>query len=248
MTEPGAKPWGTIWLADMLRLAVDLVFVGISLTTGGLVFVGMWGMEELWIRVLAFPAAYVALVVGFLFGVILARVFLVRSIEPGEFELSRRKAVPWIAADSFMHMYRRHPLHRYIDDFAPIRYVFYRMMGAVVDRTFFFGPGTRILDPWLTEIGKNVMIGSYVTITAHAVEADTVTLAPVKVGDGALIGGEATLLPGVQVGECAVVAAGALVPKGTRIPPGEVWGGVPAKKIHEAEHAELGRDVMSAES
>jgi len=41
----------------------------------------------------------------------------------------------------------------------------------------------------------------------------------------------AVLLPGVEIGEGAIVGAGALVAKDTVIPPGEIWAGVPARKI-----------------
>ena len=40
-----------------------------------------------------------------------------------------------------------------------------------------------------------------------------------------------TLLDNCEVGEGAIVAAGALVLQGTKIPPREIWGGVPAKYL-----------------
>ena len=49
--------------------------------------------------------------------------------------------------------------------------------------------------------------------------------------DGALIGIGAALLDDCEVGEGAIVAAGALVLQGTKIPPHEIWGGVPARYI-----------------
>ena len=49
--------------------------------------------------------------------------------------------------------------------------------------------------------------------------------------DHALIGMGATLLDNCEVGEGAIVAAGALVVGGTKIGPNEIWGGVPAKFI-----------------
>jgi carbonic anhydrase/acetyltransferase-like protein (isoleucine patch superfamily) len=49
--------------------------------------------------------------------------------------------------------------------------------------------------------------------------------------DGALIGMGSTLLDHCEVGEGAIVAAGALVVGGTKIGPHEIWGGVPAKFI-----------------
>ena len=51
----------------------------------------------------------------------------------------------------------------------------------------------------------------------------------------ALIGMGSTLLDDVEVGEGAIVAAGALVLKGTKIGSYEVWGGVPAKFIKKAD-------------
>lgn len=49
----------------------------------------------------------------------------------------------------------------------------------------------------------------------------------------ALLATNAVILPGVTVGEGAVVAAGAVVTKD--VPPWEVWGGIPARKIGKRE-------------
>jgi acetyltransferase-like isoleucine patch superfamily enzyme len=51
----------------------------------------------------------------------------------------------------------------------------------------------------------------------------------VEVGYGAWIGANATILCGVKIGRGAVVGALALVTRD--VPAGEVWGGVPARKI-----------------
>lgn len=52
---------------------------------------------------------------------------------------------------------------------------------------------------------------------------------------GALVGMNATVLDKVVVGENSIVAAGAVVVSGTHIPPNEIWGGIPAKKIMDVE-------------
>ncbi len=54
---------------------------------------------------------------------------------------------------------------------------------------------------------------------------------------GALIGMGAVVLDRSVVGAGAIVAAGAVVTQGTKIPPCEIWGGIPAKFIKKArEH------------
>ncbi len=50
---------------------------------------------------------------------------------------------------------------------------------------------------------------------------------------GALVGMHATLLDGCEVGEGAIVAAGALVLQNAKIPPHEIWAGVPARKVKD---------------
>lgn len=52
---------------------------------------------------------------------------------------------------------------------------------------------------------------------------------PVKIGKNVWVGAHATILPGVTVGDNAVIAAGAVVTKD--VPAFAVVGGVPAKII-----------------
>ncbi len=55
----------------------------------------------------------------------------------------------------------------------------------------------------------------------------------VKIEDDVWIGGNATIVPGVTIGEEAVVAAGSVVTKD--VPPKTLVGGNPAKVIKEIE-------------
>ena len=56
---------------------------------------------------------------------------------------------------------------------------------------------------------------------------------PIVVEDGAWIGANATVLGGVSIGRCAVVAAGALV--NSDVPPYTLVAGVPARIIRTAD-------------
>ncbi|MFT3932631.1 MAG: acyltransferase [Chitinophagaceae bacterium] len=55
--------------------------------------------------------------------------------------------------------------------------------------------------------------------------------AGISIGEGVWLGCNVVVLMGVTIEEGAVVAAGAVVTKS--IPPNEIWGGIPAKKIGE---------------
>jgi acetyltransferase-like isoleucine patch superfamily enzyme len=86
-------------------------------------------------------------------------------------------------------------------------------------------------------IGRNVSISPYVTIltTQHlmnAPEFPTETRG-VRIDDYAWIGVRAIVMPGIHIGEGAVVAAGAVVTKD--VAPYTVVGGVPARPIGTRE-------------
>jgi acetyltransferase-like isoleucine patch superfamily enzyme len=111
----------------------------------------------------------------------------------------------------------------------PFRRPLYQLLGAHLGRNTHC-PGA-IRDPPLVEIGDDVVIGSESLFFAHAAEASSFVLARIRVGHRATIGTRAVLMPGVTVGEDAIVAAGAIVTKYTHIGPKELWGGVPARLI-----------------
>jgi acetyltransferase-like isoleucine patch superfamily enzyme len=88
-----------------------------------------------------------------------------------------------------------------------------------------------ILDPPLTELGANCIIGHDAVLFSHAIEGRHFALSRIKAGDNVTIGATAVIMSGVSIGDGAIVSAGSVVLKDTRIGPGEIWGGVPAKRI-----------------
>lgn len=76
---------------------------------------------------------------------------------------------------------------------------------------------------------STVEIGDYVSI------GHNVTVHGAKINDYALIGMGSILLDYAEVGEGAIVAAGALVLSNTKIPPYTLWAGVPAKFVKNVE-------------
>lgn len=218
-------------IGDVLRLVADIVVHSLALLAAALVFLSLWDLGSLWARLLAFPAAYATLAVSFPLIVSAIGLVFVRRITPGTYDIRKREAVRWIVGESLMLIVHRSFLRGYLDDLGPQRYLFYRLVGAKIDRTFFLGGEARILDPWALEVGSNVIIGAFSVICGHSIEGHELTVKPVVVHDGATIGVRSVILPGVEIGADAIVGAGALVTKDTVIPGGEVWAGVPAKRI-----------------
>ncbi len=90
-------------------------------------------------------------------------------------------------------------------------------------------------------IGNHTAIASSVLIynsehDIHSANFDPIE-EPVEIGDYVFIGARAIILPGVKIGQGAVVAAGAVVTKD--VPEMTIVGGVPAKKIGQRKIQKL---------
>lgn len=86
-----------------------------------------------------------------------------------------------------------------------------------------------IFFPELIELGENCVVGYGATLLAHEYLITEYRTGRVRVGKKAVIGANSTILCGVDVGNNATVAAGAVV--ADNVPAGAVVGGVPAKAI-----------------
>ncbi|MBK8576155.1 MAG: acyltransferase [Elusimicrobia bacterium] len=113
----------------------------------------------------------------------------------------------------------------------PLTRLFFWCFGARLGRNTYPG-ACMIFDPHFVTLGDNVILGYQSSLIPHAIEGENrLSHTPIRIGNNAVIGVNAVILGGVTVGERAVVAAGAVVPKSTVIPPREIWGGLPARRI-----------------
>jgi acetyltransferase-like isoleucine patch superfamily enzyme len=111
----------------------------------------------------------------------------------------------------------------------PLMRLVYQALGAGMGRNT-YSAGT-ILDPPLTELGENCIVGHDAVLFSHAIEGRHFSLGRIRIGDNVTIGATAVIMSGVTIADGAIISAGALVLKDTRIGPNEVWGGVPAKRL-----------------
>jgi acetyltransferase-like isoleucine patch superfamily enzyme len=108
--------------------------------------------------------------------------------------------------------------------------LFYRLMGMKIGRNVTIN-STAIADPSLIELGDGATIGGSASVLAHYAQGGYLVIAPVKIGAGATIGLRAVIMGGVEVGAKAKVLASSFVLPNTKIPPGETWAGIPARRI-----------------
>jgi acetyltransferase-like isoleucine patch superfamily enzyme len=113
---------------------------------------------------------------------------------------------------------------------------FYTNFGRFIrlGKNVFINHACSFLDLCTITIENDVMIGPKVNLITenHPLEPGdrkTVLLKPIVVKRNAWIGAGATILPGVTIGENAVVAAGAVVRRD--VAPNSVVAGVPAKVV-----------------
>jgi acetyltransferase-like isoleucine patch superfamily enzyme len=114
----------------------------------------------------------------------------------------------------------------------PVMRLVYQALGARLGANTYSAGA--LLDPPLTRIGSNTIIGHDAVIFAHVIEGARLELKGVVIGDTVTIGATAVVMAGVHIGDHAIVSAGAVVTKDTRIGAGEVWGGIPARRLKPA--------------
>ena len=123
-----------------------------------------------------------------------------------------------------------------IDDTFRLFPPFYTDFGKniTIGKDVFINSGCHFQDQGGIEIGDGVLIGHNVVLATinhdlNPKENRKNHYAPIKIGAHVWIGSNATILPGVTIGDWAVVAAGAVVARD--VPAMTVVGGVPAKVL-----------------
>lgn len=159
---------------------------------------------------------------------------------------------PVQGANSLWHIYKTVPFWKVIKNFAVIQLARYTPFLGVKNwlyRTFLgmkVGDQTSfalmvmldIMFPEKISVGQNSVIGYNTTILAHEYLIKEYRLGEVKIGSNVMIGANTTILPGVTIGDGAVVSAGTLVHKD--VPAGSFVGGNPMQLIREDVDEMLG--------
>jgi acetyltransferase-like isoleucine patch superfamily enzyme len=103
----------------------------------------------------------------------------------------------------------------------------------VLGERVFINTGATVVANHSIEIGDDCLIGDLVAIfdsDYHSIEPSRQTrIAPVRLGANVWVGRSAMILPGVTIGDHAVIAAGSIVTED--VPARTLMAGVPARSI-----------------
>lgn len=161
--------------------------------------------------------------------------------------MRRTTRFPVEGANSLWHVYKTIPFWKVVKNFIVIqlaRYTPFLGMKNWLYRTFLqmkVGKRTSfalmvmpdVMFPEKISVGRNTVIGYNTTILAHEYLINEYRLGEVVIGDEVLIGANSTILPGLTIGNGAIVSAGTLVHKD--VPEGAFVGGNPMRVIYTKE-------------
>jgi hypothetical protein len=214
-----------------LEIALGWILMGVSLFCGFLTALGLRA-TDLWI----FQSEVLLWISGYL---VFLTVEILRSrlffhffpLPEGEIPMGSR-------AEFFYHLY----IVQYLMVFnpltqtkalpVPIRTLLFQALGAKMGSNS-FSNGV-LNEPPLIEIGNNTLVGASAMLIPHAIEGTRLSHEKIKLGSNVTIGANAVILQGVVIEDDVVIAVGSVVSKGTHIPRGEIWGGIPARCLKKS--------------
>lgn len=119
---------------------------------------------------------------------------------------------------------------------------FLQAMGMKIGRHAFINT-EYISDPCLITVGQDAALGGSVRIFAHYGGGGNLVIAPVVIGDRATLGLACCIMGDVVIGDDAVILPESVVLPGSRVGAGEVWGGVPARRIPKEKMDEIKDEI-----
>jgi acetyltransferase-like isoleucine patch superfamily enzyme len=243
----GTKPDPLTWLhrnATPLQAAMTLgLYVELALLAGVSAAPGVYGCLHLFEMTASWPSfarvtaacclfflAYFAYALCAIFVVGAFRKLTFAGTPLGKFSYYSFKGYQWASYNALILLVRYTCIN--FMRVTPFINLFHRLMGMKLGARVQINTAV-IGDSNLIEIGDDTVIGGDVTLVAHSAEHGNLVTERVKIGSRVTVGLMAVIMPGVEIGDGAMIAANAILPKGTKVGPREVWGGIPAQKLKD---------------
>jgi hypothetical protein len=141
----------------------------------------------------------------------------------GKYEVGSAVYFRWWFCAQWQVVFNRLPLIEETLRLVPGLYsTWLRLWGARLGSLIYWSPGCVVLDRQLVEIGGHTVLGAGARLHSHVITRDSdgvsrLMLAPIRIGEGALIGGLSVLTAGDEIG------AGEMTPATKALPPFSIW-------------------------
>jgi non-ribosomal peptide synthetase-like protein len=168
----------------------------------------------------ALPVTY--LVVRWVLPVLGIRL-LSRGLRPGEHPLWGRMHLRVWAIGKFMQI---SPITNLSGSPWAVQYL--RLCGARLGEEVHLGTA-EVAVPAMLDVRRGATIGSGAQLHGYRIAEGALTLAPVTVDEGAVVGSQCVLECGAEVGTGAVLGEQSLLQSGRQVPAGQTWAGSPAQ-------------------
>jgi acetyltransferase-like isoleucine patch superfamily enzyme len=225
----------------LVMYCVGILIIGVALFPGIILCYRIWvGTAALFITQRILFLCFGIAASYFIYGITLVaivgmlRFVLQLNLKDGDYPLFSWGTVKWAFANSLYLL-----VATTFMDFmllTPFATLFYRLMGAKLGKNVQIN-SKFCADISLLEVGDGAVIGGHATVICHSFERNRFILKKVKIGKHAIIGLNAVILPGCEIGDGALIAAGAVLAKNTKVEPRDVYFGVPAESA-KGRHTE----------
>ncbi|MFA5335372.1 MAG: DapH/DapD/GlmU-related protein [Candidatus Omnitrophota bacterium] len=235
-------------LAAIAMYLIGTVFFGIALIPGIAIFFNALANSEGMPVLAKYALLGISLAGGyFLFGLtLILLVGIVRTVlrirlKEGDHPIFSAETFKWAFISALYLLVN----FTFIDFIllTPFANIFLRLLGVKLGKNVQIN-SKYIFDATLLEIGDNTVIGGGAIIIGHIVERGTLKLRKVKIGRNVTIGSHSTIMPGCEIGDNAIIGASAVLRKGTKVEPRDIYYGIPAESIRN-RHKEGREDVRT---
>lgn len=195
------------------------------------------GLSGLFYKQFIFPSDFQGIITVLIFFTLMVSVSIVvgriinfyRPIQTGTFDLqSASWDVQVWKTLGFLNLFNLSLLiHTYLCP-VNLRGFVYWLLGTRVGKHSMIGG--KIIEPLMVSLGDEVILGEDSLVLGHLITNNNLFLGKVEIGNQVTIGAKSIIMPDVIIEDGAVVWAGSLVSRGTRIKKNEEWLGIPARK------------------
>ncbi len=186
----------------MRKITTPQIFVFVAFFCGA----GVLGVGTTWLLLGTIPSGdfrgislvAAAIVLFYVYAITLYRGFLFffPLTEGPVLERSKEEFIYHVYELFYLVLF--HPLTRGRSVPVPLMRLIYLALGARMGANSYSG-GT-LLDPPLTVLGDNCIVGHDAVLFCHAVENESLSLAKISLGNNVTIGAKAVVMPGVCIG------------------------------------------------